>query len=63
VLKEQIDDVRAGDGYRVGAGVWSLLGARGTGQYAGLSGSGRSAYVLTPPGRVYSRWEGFVGKP
>lgn len=63
VLRERIDDVAAADtGYRVGTGMWSLLSARGTGQYAGLSGSGRSAYVVTPQERVFFRWEGFVTK-
>ena len=64
VLRERFDDVAAGgNGYRVGTGVWSLLSARGTGQYAGLSGSGRSAYVVTPQERLFFRWEGFVTKP
>lgn len=63
VLRERIDDVAAASGYRVGTGVWSLLRARGTGQYAGLSGSGRSAYVVTAQERVFSRLEGFVTRP
>ena len=63
VIRERVDDVAAGSGYRVGTGVWSLVSARGTGQYAELSGSGRSAYVVTPGERVLSRWEGIVDKP
>lgn len=64
VLRERIDDVAGGSGYRVGTGVWSLLSAKGTDQYAGLSGSGRSAYVLAPQGCcVLFRYEGFVTKP
>ena len=63
VLRQRIDDVAAGNGYRVGTGVWSLLSARGTGQYAGVSGSGRSAYAWTPQKRVFFRYEGFVTKP
>jgi hypothetical protein len=60
VLRERIDDVAAGNGYRVGTGVWSLLSARGTGQYAGQKGSGRSAYAWTPQNRVFFRFEGLV---
>ena len=64
VLLERIDDVAGRNGDRVGTGVWSLLSARGTDQYAALSGSGRSAYVVTPHGCcVHFRYEGFVAKP
>ncbi len=63
VLREQIDDVAGGGGYRVGTGDWSLLSASGTNQYARLSGSGRSAYVLAPHGCcVLFRYEGLVTK-
>jgi hypothetical protein len=60
VIRERIDDVAAGSGYRVGTGTWSVLGAKATGQYAGLSGSGRSAYSVTPQHRVLFRYEGFL---
>jgi hypothetical protein len=60
VLRERIDDVGAGNGYRAGTGVWSLV--RGTGQYEGVSGSGRLAYVTTPPERVFFRYEGLLSK-
>jgi hypothetical protein len=60
VTRERIDDVAAGSGYRVGTGVWSPLTPRGTGQYAGLTGGGRVAYVLTPQSGPFPRWEGFV---
>jgi hypothetical protein len=64
VLRERIDDVAGGSGYRVGTGVWSLLGASGTDQYAGVNGSGRSAYVLAPHGCcALFRYEGLVTKP
>ncbi len=64
VLRQRIDDVAAGSAYRVGTGDWSLLTASGTNQYAGLTGSGRSAYVLAPHGCcVLFRLEGFVAKP
>lgn len=64
VLRERIEDVAGGGGYRVGTGVWSVLSAKGTDQYAGLSGSGRSAYALTPQGCcVLIRYEGLVTQP
>ena len=63
VFRERIEDVAAGNGYRVGTGVWSLIAARGTGQYAGLNGTGRSAYAWTNQNRVYFRFEGTVTKP
>jgi hypothetical protein len=64
VLRERIDDVAGGAGYRVGTGTWSLLRASGTDQYAGLSGGGRSAYVLALKGCcVLFHYEGFVTKP
>lgn len=65
LLRERVEDVAAGGIYRVGTGVWSLLSAKGSGQYAGVSGSGRSAYVATPKAavdRVSFRYEGLVGK-
>jgi hypothetical protein len=62
VFRGPFDQVAAGNGYRVATGDWSIVTARGTGQYAGLSGSGRSAYVVTPQGRLFTRWEGFVTK-
>ena len=62
VLKERIDDVVVGN-YHVGTGVWSLVSARGTNQYAGLTGSGRTAYVVPPRGSVVFRYDGFAKKP
>jgi hypothetical protein len=64
VLRERIDDVAGGSGYRIGTGVWSLLSASAAKQYAGLSGSGRAAYWLAPQGCcVFFRYEGLVTKP
>jgi hypothetical protein len=60
VTKERIEDVAAGRSYRVGTGTWSTAPARGTGQYAGLSAAGGSAYVLTPTRGPFARYEGFV---
>lgn len=62
VTHMQVNDVAVGKDYRVGTGLWSLVGAKGTGQYASVSGSGRSAYVLTPNGRVHFQWEGLATK-
>jgi hypothetical protein len=62
VVKEQFDDVDASRGYRVATGLWSLVSAKGTGRYAGVSASGGSAYVVTPGGRVLFRWEGLAAK-
>ena len=51
--------VGAGEGSIVGTGSWSLI--RGTGAYAGASGSGRFAVVvMTPRGLTSSQFEGFV---
>ena len=65
VLQERINDAPgAKPGYRVGTGVWSLLSASGTDQYAGLTGSGKSTYAVTPHGCcVLIRYEGFVTTP
>lgn len=63
VVQCQFDDVDASRGYRVATGPWSLVSAKGTGQYAGVSGSGRSVYVLTPGGHVFFRWQGLAAKP
>lgn len=60
VLKERVEDVAAGRGYRVGTGTWSTLPARGTGQYAGLQATGASAYVLTPTRGPFVRYEGLA---
>lgn len=63
VLRERFDQFAAGSGYAANTGVWSLVRARGRGQYAGLSGSGRLAGVSTPQRRIFFRFEGFVIKP
>lgn len=62
VLRERIEGVAAGNGYSVGTGTWSLVGAKGSGQYAGLVGSGWEAGVVTPgrEHRIFFRFEGFV---
>jgi hypothetical protein len=62
VVQQQFDDVDASRGYRVATGLWSLVSAQGTGQYAGVRASGRAAYVLTPSGHVFFRWEGLAAK-
>lgn len=58
-LRLQVDFVSAGGGYQVGSGTWSVVS--GTGEYAGLSGGGRSALVNPASGRFgFARHEGFV---
>ena len=60
-LRLQVDFVSAGSGYQVGSGTWSVVS--GTGQYAGLTGGGRSALVNPASGRFgFARYEGFVGR-
>jgi hypothetical protein len=50
--------VDAGNGYHVGTGTWKVV--RGTGQYAGISGGGRSGDVWLERGPWSSRNEGFL---
>ena len=55
--------VDAGNGYHPGTGTWEVV--RGTGDYAGLSGGGRSGNVwLERAPRPWStRLEGFLTRP
>ena len=49
-----------GEGDGIGIGIWEVV--RGTGQYAGIVGKGRSAHVgLGSP--WYARYEGFLNSP
>jgi hypothetical protein len=50
--------VAAGNGYQVGEGTWKVV--RGTGQYAGIIGGGRSGNVNLERGPWSSRNEGFL---
>jgi hypothetical protein len=61
LLRLQQDFVSAGNDYQVATGTWSIV--RGTGDYAGLAGGGRSALVRPASGRFgFASHEGFVGK-
>lgn len=52
----------AGNGYHVGTGTWKVV--RGTGQYAKVTGGGRSGHVwLARTDRWSSRDEGFLTLP
>ena len=54
VLRSQFTWIEAGGPYNIATGTWKVV--RGTGQYAGVTGGGRSAQVgapgewLAPPG-------------
>ena len=58
VVRNRIGFVDIPDGWAVFTGTWKVV--RGTGEYAGLSGSGRRAGVMLPDGSVKSRFEGFL---
>jgi hypothetical protein len=50
----------AGNGYSIGTGTWSFV--RGTRAYAGLTGRGRIAFVITPRGPESARVEGVLSR-
>jgi hypothetical protein len=52
--------VEAGGLYNIATGTWRVV--RGTGQYAGSTGSGRTADVGGPTGRI-ARYQGFLTVP
>jgi hypothetical protein len=60
VIRYRIEWVDAGGDYKSGAGTWTFV--RGTGQYAGLSGGGRSGNVFLGRGRLpfYTSSQGFL---
>jgi hypothetical protein len=52
----------AGNGYSSGAGTWKIV--RGTGQYAGATGSGRSGHVFRQRGSLFfGKAEGSITLP
>jgi hypothetical protein len=61
VIRYRSEYVEAGNGYHVGAGTWKVV--RGTGQYAGATGGGRSGDVWLDRGPWSSRLEGFLAVP
>jgi hypothetical protein len=58
VIRYRAEYVDAGEGYHVGTGTWKVV--RGTGQYAQISGGGRSGNVSLDRGPWSSRDEGFL---
>jgi hypothetical protein len=58
VMRYHSEYVDAGNGYHVGTGTWKVV--RGSGQYAGIAGGGRSGDVWLERGPWSSRNEGFL---
>jgi hypothetical protein len=58
VIRYRDEYVDSGNGYHVSTGTWKVL--RGTGQYADVTGGGRSGTVSLDRGPWSSRQEGFV---
>ena len=61
VLRSRIEYVDAGNGYHVGTGTWKVV--RGTGQYAQITGGGRSGTVWLDRGPWSFRSEGLLILP
>jgi hypothetical protein len=61
VSRYRAEYVAAGNGYHVGTGTWKVV--RGTGQYARITGGGRSGNVWLDRGPWSSRDEGFLTLP
>lgn len=57
VLRSQFTWIEAGGPYNIATGTWKVV--RGTGQYAAITGGGRSAQVGSPSGWV-ARYQGFL---
>ena len=61
VTRYRSEYVDGGNGYHVGTGTWKVV--RGTGQYARITGGGRSGNVWLERGPWSSRDEGFLTVP
>jgi hypothetical protein len=61
VIRYRTEYVDGGSGYHVGTGTWKVV--RGTGQYAQITGGGRSGTVVLDRGPWSSRVEGFLALP
>jgi hypothetical protein len=61
VTRYRSEYVDGGNGYHVGTGTWKVV--RGTGQYARITGGGRSGHVWLDRGPWSSRDEGFLTVP
>jgi hypothetical protein len=60
VLRSKYAWVEAGGAYNIATGTWRVVS--GTGQYAGAAGSGRTADVGGPSGRI-ARYQGYITVP
>ena len=60
VLRSQFGWIEAGGPYNIATGTWKVV--RGTGQYAGVTGGGRSAQVGSPSG-WFARYQGYLTSP
>jgi hypothetical protein len=60
VLRERTEWVDVGNRQGVAIGTWKVV--RGTGQYAGIAGGGRSGHAGLGP-RWFARYEGFLMAP
>jgi hypothetical protein len=58
VIRLRIEYVDGGNGYHLGTGTWKVV--RGTGQYAQITGGGRSGTVWLDRGPWSFRSEGFL---
>ena len=58
VIRHRTEYVDGGNGYHVGTGTWKVV--RGTGQYAQITGGGRSGTVWLDRGPWSYRSEGFL---
>jgi hypothetical protein len=61
VTRYRSEYVEGGNGYHVGIGTWKVV--RGTGQYARITGGGRSGNVWLDRGPWSLRDEGFLTLP
>lgn len=61
VIRYRDEYVNSGNGYNVGTGTWKVV--RGTGQYAHVTGGGRTGNVSLDRGPWSSRNEGFLSLP
>jgi len=65
VLRSQFSWIEAGGPYNVATGIWKVV--RGTGQYARVTGGGRSAQVGNPkewtPKEWLARYQGYLTSP
>ena len=61
VLRSQFTWIEAGGPYNIATGTWKVV--RGTGQYARVTGGGRSAQVGAGSKEWLARYQGFLTSP